>query len=124
MSEVQHHHTDDQQLISLSPAASNHLINYLRKLQNKVGVRLSLKTAGCSGHSYVLEPVQTVISDDIPYPLNDGLRLFIERKSYPLLKGLHIDYVNDGFSSKFSYTNPNQTGQCGCGESFTVDELP
>ncbi|KTC69520.1 HesB family transporter protein [Legionella birminghamensis] len=107
--------------IALSEAAINHLLMYLKGQTESKGVRFSVKKTGCSGLSYVVDYVRDASADDICFPLNTDYQVYIDRKSYPFLKGMRIDYVKQGLNARFVFDNPNQTGQCGCGESFTVD---
>lgn len=121
MNDVMHHTTEAESVVILSEAAKNHLLAYLEKDKALQGVRFSVKTTGCFGLSYVIENVKSAVTDDIVMPLNDHYNLYIAKKSLPFLKGVTIDYVKDGLTSKLVFTNPNQTGECGCGESFTVN---
>lgn len=119
MSEVLQHQTAEAS-ISFSDAASKHLLAYLEKNAPKKGVRFSVKETGCSGLSYVIDYVEEPKVGDIILPFAAGYILCIDRGSYPFLKDMQVDYVKQGLNYKFVYNNPNQTGQCGCGESFTV----
>ncbi len=121
MSEVLQHSIDSKPVLSLTTAARQHVITYLTKSQYN-GLRLSVKKTGCSGLSYVLTDVQDPLEDDVKLSIDDRLFVCIEKASYPFLKGLEIDYVKQGLNHKFVFKNPNQTGQCGCGESFTIEE--
>ena len=121
MNDVMHHNTEAESVIVLSEAAKIHLLAYLEKDKALQGVRFSVKTTGCFGLSYVIEDVKSAVADDIVMPLNDHYNLFIAKKSAPFLNGVTIDYVKEGLTSKLVFTNPNQTGECGCGESFTVN---
>jgi iron-sulfur cluster assembly protein len=122
MSDVQMHVSDTKPSISLSDAAQKRILTYLKTKNECKAVRLSVKKTGCSGLSYVIDYVKEPLLHDIILPLIDDVVICIDKASYPFLKGLHIDYVKQGLNHKFVYQNPNQTGQCGCGESFTVDE--
>lgn len=106
--------------ITLSESAMKHLISYLDKNPEQTGVRLSVKKTGCSGFSYVVDYVTSSAEEDIVMPLSGEYKVCIDKSSYPFLKNMHIDYVKQGLNAKFIFNNPNQTGQCGCGESFTV----
>lgn len=108
--------------ISFSDSAIKHLISYLGKDTNYQGVRLSVKKTGCSGLSYVVDYVNTPIESDLTIPLSEQYFVWIDKTSYPFLKDMQVDYVKQGLNYKFIFNNPNQTGQCGCGESFTVAE--
>ena len=119
MSEVMHHASNVQD-VQLSDAAMRHIMSYLEKNQSK-GIRLSVKKTGCSGLSYVVDYVDAPSDKDIVLALVDDYLICIDKSSYPYLKGMQIDYVKQGLNNKFIFNNPNQTGQCGCGESFTVD---
>ncbi|WP_133129564.1 HesB/IscA family protein [Legionella yabuuchiae] len=120
MSVVKQYTQETQQSVELTPAAMRHVLTYLEK-QNSKGLRLSVKKTGCSGLSYVVDYVDQPKEDDLVFKLNQDYVLCIDKKSYPFLKGMQIDYVQQGLNYKFIFNNPNQTGQCGCGESFTVD---
>ena len=86
-----------------------------------VGIRLNLDESGCSGYMYQLEFVTEPEAGD-KHLVVDGVDLYVPEKWLPLLNGLVIDYVTEGVNSLFKFRNPNATGECGCGESFTVEE--
>lgn len=121
MNEVVQHVSSTTGKVTLSPSATNHLLTYLNKEKQYQGVRISVKKTGCSGLSYVVDYVVDFKEQDVVVPLDADYNLFIDKASYPFLKGMNIDYVTQGLNSRFIFNNPNQTGQCGCGESFTVD---
>lgn len=121
MNEVVQHVSNTGKPISLTDAAVSHLLKYLCKDAHYIGVRFSVKKTGCSGLSYVVDYVTEPVDTDIVEILNEHYNVYIDKSSYPYLKGTSIDYVTQGLNSKFIFNNPNQTGQCGCGESFTVD---
>lgn len=121
MSEVLKHTSQPEPGITFSEQAVQHVIAYLKKHGESKGVRLSVKKTGCSGLSYVVDYVEIAQADDIAQKLRDDYWVYIDKKSYPHLKGMSIDYVKQGLNQKLTFNNPNQTGQCGCGESFTVD---
>ena len=116
---VQHTHSTTPS-ITFSEAAIAHVVSYLQKQGQSKGIRLSVKKTGCSGLSYVVDYVEAPLAEDIVLPLTAGFLVYIDKSSYPYLKGMDVDYVRQGLNSKFIFNNPNQTGQCGCGESFTV----
>ncbi len=123
MSEVQKHVSNPIAEITLSDSAKAHILSYLGKPEHKAfnGIRLSVKKTGCSGLSYVVDYVSSAQPQDIIQSIDNKVHLCIDLASYPVLKGSHMDYVKDRFNAKFVFTNPNQTGQCGCGESFIVE---
>lgn len=122
MSEVIQQVGSSAPAITFSEAATQHVLSYLAKQNNSKGIRLSVKKTGCSGLSYVVDYVEAPLMEDIVTSLTSDYLVCIDKKSYPYLKGMYVDYVKQGLNNKFVFTNPNQTGQCGCGESFTVDE--
>ncbi|ARG97917.1 HesB/IscA family protein [Legionella micdadei] len=121
MSEVMHHTSGTGFGVSLSESAIRHIVAYLEKQKDSKGVRFSVKKTGCSGMSYVVDYVVAPKDNDIVHELTGGYQLYIDKASYPYLKGMRVDYVKQGLNHKFIFDNPNQTGQCGCGESFTVE---
>ncbi|WP_028387596.1 HesB/IscA family protein [Legionella fairfieldensis] len=121
MSEVMLHTSETVSGVTLSEAAASHVLSYLSKQKESKGIRFSVKKTGCSGLSYVIDYVLTPQDNDIIQPLTEDYQICIDKTSYPYLKGMHIDYVKQGLNHKFVFDNPNQKGQCGCGESFTVD---
>lgn len=120
MNEVIKQKSSDAPAITFSDAAIQHVLSYLAKQEDSKGIRLSVKKTGCSGLSYVVDYVKAPLVDDIVLPLKEDNIVCIDKSSYPYLKGMHVDYIKQGLNSKFVFDNPNQTGQCGCGESFTV----
>ncbi len=120
MTVVVHQPESIDSAIRFTPAAQKHILNYLSKNAQSQGIRFSVKKTGCSGLSYVVDYVQSASEDDMVLPFEQGYLLCIDKKSFPFLKGMEIDYVKQGLNYKFLFKNPNQTGQCGCGESFTV----
>lgn len=109
-------------VVSLTETAVSFLHRQLDEVSGALGMRLSVKTAGCSGHQYVLAPVLTVKPEDLVYPLAASYQLYIDPKSVPYLQGTVIDYVQQGLNRQLSYRNPNEVSSCGCGESFYVEE--
>lgn len=106
-------------MINLSQNAALHIQNQLAVRGHGQGIRVGVKTAGCSGLSYVLEFVDTPDDNDKKFE-SGGISVFIDPKSLVYLNGLTMDYVTEGLNSGFKFVNPNQKGECGCGESFTV----
>ena len=85
------------------------------------GIRLAVKESGCSGYMYVLEYVHEDGTDDATVSFGDDVTLYVDRDSLAVVNGTEIDYVTEGVNSFFKFRNPNATGECGCGESFTVN---
>lgn len=105
--------------ISLTPPAADHVRACLSSRGKGQGIRLGVKTSGCSGLAYVLEFVDEPIAEDLVFE-SHGVKVFIDAKSLTFLDGTHMDFVREGLNEGFKFTNPNQKGECGCGESFTV----
>jgi len=105
--------------ISLTERAAARVRDYLARNGQAVGLRLGVRKTGCSGWAYTVEYAETVGADDVVIE-TDGVRLIVSPDSMALLGGSRIDYVREGLNEKFSFINPNATGQCGCGESFSV----
>lgn len=120
LTEVVHHSANTRAVIELTQAARARILSCLNENKH-LALRLSLKKTGCSGLSYVMDYVDMKQTDDVTVALDDKF-IFIEKKSFPFLQGIKIDYIRQGINQKFTFENPNQTGQCGCGESFSVDE--
>ena len=107
--------------IELTENALKHIQKWLKKTENSLGVRLSIKETGCSGFEYVTEVIDTLHPDDLLSNIKD-INIYVEASAYPYLKGVHLDYVKEGLNYKFVFNNPNASGVCGCGESFTVEQ--
>ncbi len=105
--------------ISITEAAAAHVRKSLDKRGKGEGLRLGVRTAGCSGMAYVLEFADSVNPDEQVFESN-GVKLIIDPKSLTFLDGTVLDFRKEGLSEGFKFDNPNVKGQCGCGESFTV----
>jgi len=121
MSDVSYYTPSEEPEVRLTEAAIAHVLAYLKKKLESKGIRFSVKKTGCSGLSYVIDYVNAPNPEDIVLPLLDNYLICLDKKSYPFLKGIEVDYVKQGLNYQFVFNNPNQTGQCGCGESFTID---
>ena len=101
-------------------AAVTHIKTCLEKRGKGVGVRIGVKTTGCSGLAYVLEYVDEAKAEDEAFSVADDITVYIDPKAFQYLKGTTLDYVKQGLNEGFEFINPNEAGRCGCGESFTV----
>lgn len=106
-------------MISLTELAASKIQENLKRRGNGVGIRIGVKTTGCSGMAYVLEYVDSPTTDDVQYNSYD-VSIFIDPKSLAYLDGLEIDWVRNGLNQGFDFVNPNERDRCGCGESFRV----
>ena len=105
--------------VSMTEAAARHVNRYLNKRGKGVGVRLGVKTTGCSGLAYKLEYVDELATEDVVFEAH-GLKILIDPKSLPYLEGTELDFVREGLNEGFKFNNPNERDRCGCGESFRV----
>jgi iron-sulfur cluster assembly protein len=106
-------------MITLTEKASNKVKQTIAKRGKGLGIRIGVKTTGCSGLAYVLEYVDVAKDEDIVVDCN-GCSLYVDPKSCPYLQGLTIDFVRNGLNEGFEFSNPNERDRCGCGESFRV----
>lgn len=105
--------------ITLTQQAADHISRHLHKRGKGVGLRLGVRTTGCSGLAYKLDYVdEPQAEDQVVEQL--GVKVFIDPKSLPFLDGTQLDYRRDGLNEGFRFSNPNEKASCGCGESFTV----
>jgi iron-sulfur cluster assembly protein len=105
--------------VTLSAAAAQHVAKFLAKRGKGIGVRLGVKTSGCSGMAYKLEFADAAEPDDIVFE-SHGLKVLVDPKSLPYLDGTELDFAREGLNEGFKFNNPNVKDQCGCGESFNV----
>jgi len=105
--------------ISLTESAATHVKNYLEKRGKGVGVRLGVKTTGCSGMAYTIEFADQVEDEDQIFE-DKGVKVIINPKSMVYLSGTELDFTREGLNEGFKFTNPNEKDRCGCGESFSV----
>jgi iron-sulfur cluster assembly protein len=105
--------------IELTPAASARMRDFLGRHPDASGVRFGIKRTGCSGFGYTVDLAGEVTDADRVFDL-DGIRLVVDAKALPFVDGTRIDFARDGLNASFVFHNPNATGACGCGESFTV----
>jgi iron-sulfur cluster assembly protein len=105
--------------VTLTAQAAEHIDKYLQKRGKGLGLRLGVRTTGCSGMAYKLEYVDDLQQDDQVFE-SHGVKVFIDPKSLSYLDGTELDYAREGLNEGFKFSNPNEKATCGCGESFTV----
>ena len=105
--------------ISLTADAAKHVQNFLAKRGKGVGLRLGVRTSGCSGMAYKLEFADEAAGDDLQF-VSNGVTLLVDKQSLPYIDGMELDYTREGLNEGFKFNNPNVKDACGCGESFTV----
>lgn len=105
--------------VTLSERAASHVANYLSKRGKGIGLRLGVRTSGCSGVAYKLEFADVIEPEDVTFE-SHGVKVLIDAKSLAYLDGTELDYTREGLNEGFKFNNPNVKDACGCGESFTV----
>lgn len=106
--------------VQLTPAAQERMSQFLARTPTAVGVRFGIRRTGCSGFAYVVELAQALGAGERCVQV-DGVPLVLSDANLALVDGTVIDFRRQGLNAAFVFRNPNATGQCGCGESFTVD---
>jgi iron-sulfur cluster assembly protein len=105
--------------VTMSEAAAQHVSRYIAKRGKGIGIRLGVKTSGCSGMAYKLEFADAAEPEDIVFE-SHGLKVLVDPKSLPYIDGTELDFAKEGLNEGFKFNNPNVKDQCGCGESFNV----
>lgn len=105
--------------ITLTESAARHVSRYITKRGKGVGVRLGVKTTGCSGLAYKLEYADEVTTDDVVFE-DRGVKVLVDPKSLPYIDGTQLDFVREGLNEGFKFLNPQERDRCGCGESFRI----
>ena len=105
--------------VSLTESAAQRIRTFLEKRGKGVGVRLGVKTTGCSGMAYTIEFADQVEDGDEIFE-DRGVKVLINPKSLVYLEGTQLDFAKEGLNEGFKFNNPNEKDRCGCGESFTV----
>ena len=105
--------------VTLSEAAARHITKFLAKRGKGIGIRLGVKTTGCSGMAYKLEYADEAESEDMVFE-SQGLKVIVDPKSLAYLDGTELDFAREGLNEGFKFNNPNVKNECGCGESFNI----
>ena len=105
--------------ITLTENAAQHVRNFLAKRGKGIGLRVGVRTSGCSGMAYKLEFVDEMGNDDIQFT-SGGVTILVDPKSLAYVDGMELDYAREGLNEGFKFKNPNVKSECGCGESFGV----
>ena len=105
--------------ITLTENAARHVSAHLAKRGRGVGLRLGVRTSGCSGLAYKLEYADDLRAEDLQFE-SHGVRVIVDPKSLPYLDGTELDFAREGLNEGFKFNNPNVQDSCGCGESFNV----
>lgn len=105
--------------LSVTPKAAVQIRKAIDKRGGGLGLRVAVKTSGCSGYAYALEFADEVTADDLAFD-SEGVQLLVDAKSLPMIDGTQLDWVREGLNEGFKFNNPNASATCGCGESFAV----
>jgi iron-sulfur cluster assembly protein len=105
--------------LTLTPGAAERVRSFLAKRGKGEGLRLGVRTSGCSGMAYVIEYADSIGPEDVVYESN-GVKVIVDSKSLTYLDGTELDYTREGLNEGFKFNNPNVKDSCGCGESFNV----
>ena len=105
--------------ITLTEKAAKHVSRYIDRRGKGIGLRLGVRTSGCSGLAYKLEYVDEASNDDQVFESN-GIKVFVDPKSLPYVDGTVLDFAREGLNEGFRFENPNVKDECGCGESFRI----
>ena len=105
--------------ITLTENAADRIKDFLTQRGKGLGLRLGVKTTGCSGMAYVMEYVDEIEDSDVVFE-DRGVKVIINPKSLVYLDGTELDYAREGLNEGFKFNNPNVKDMCGCGESFNV----
>jgi iron-sulfur cluster assembly protein len=105
--------------VTLSEAAAKHVQNFIAKRGKGLGLRIGVRTSGCSGMAYKLEFADVLEEDDLQFD-SFGVTVLVDPRSLPYIDGMELDYTREGLNEGFKFNNPNVKGACGCGESFQV----
>jgi iron-sulfur cluster assembly protein len=110
---------DPEMAISVTDSAAERIRAFMEKRGKGIGLRLGIKTTGCSGLAYVIEYADDSNPEDQIFESN-GVKIIVDPKSLVYIDGTELDYGKEGLNEGFKFENPNVKDQCGCGESFTV----
>jgi iron-sulfur cluster assembly protein len=105
--------------ITLTERAATHVANFISKRGKGVGLRLGVRTTGCSGLAYKLEYADALNPEDLTFD-SHGVKVVVDPKSLPYIDGTELDFTREGLNEGFKFNNPNVKDECGCGESFNV----
>ncbi|TAN77029.1 MAG: iron-sulfur cluster assembly protein IscA [Gallionella sp.] len=105
--------------ITLTENAAKHVQNFIAKRGKGVGLRIGVRTSGCSGMAYKLEFADEINGDDLQFT-SHGVTVLVDPKSLPYIDGIELDFQREGLNEGFKFNNPNVKNECGCGESFGV----
>lgn len=106
-------------MITLTGTALDRVRNFLATRGTGIGLRLGLKKTGCSGYAYTVNYADEITDDDVVFDIED-VKVVVDKGNLELIDGTEVDYVREGLNEAFKFRNPKATGECGCGESFSI----
>tara|TARA_Y100000758_G_scaffold276252_1_gene221020 strand:- start:161 stop:487 length:327 start_codon:yes stop_codon:yes gene_type:complete len=106
--------------ISITKSAAKRVQLFVSERENNVGLRVGVKKTGCSGYAYVVDYADSINADDVIFE-EHGVKVVVDPKSLELIDGTEVDFVKEGMNEVFKFRNPKVKGECGCGESFSID---
>jgi len=106
--------------ISITKSAAKRVQLFMSERENNVGLRVGVKKTGCSGYAYVVDYADSINADDVIFE-EHGVKVVVDPKSLELIDGTEVDFVKEGMNEVFRFRNPKVKGECGCGESFSID---
>ncbi len=106
-------------MITLTPLAAEKVRTNLDRRGRGLGIKVGVKTTGCSGLAYVLEYVDNPINEDMSF-VSEGVHVFVDPKALPYIEDMTMDWIKNGLNEGFDFINPKEKDRCGCGESFRV----
>ena len=105
--------------ITLTESAADRVRDYLARRGQGIGLRVGIKKTGCNGFAYVVDYADGVGEGDQVFETG-GVKVVVDPESLAIIDGTEVDFVQDGLSEMFKFRNPRATGECGCGESFSI----
>ena len=106
--------------ISITKSAAKRVQLFVSERENNVGLRVGVKKTGCSGYAYVVDYADSINADDVIFE-EHGVKVVVDPKSLELIDGTEVDFIKEGMNEIFRFRNPKVKGECGCGESFSID---
>ena len=105
--------------VTMTERAARHIAGFLQKRGKGVGLRLGVRTTGCSGMAYKIEYADAMQPEDQTFEAH-GVKILVDPKSLAYIDGTELDFVREGLNEGFRFNNPQEKNRCGCGESFNV----
>lgn len=108
--------------VHLTPVAHSRVLRFVASTPGALGLRFGVTRTGCSGWGHITDLAKDEREGDTVFE-QDGVRIYVDAQSLALVDGTEIDYGKQGLSETFTFKNPNAAAECGCGESFTTEDM-